>query len=1241
MIVVAVPNKIELDARAARLEARRRGGAFSSAGGGSSGPSRMGSKTGSGETRSFSATLGSDGWKTLLAEIGGPSGHEEPTMAVVRAFEACGGTMDNVSDLVSAVEARLEELRAQGGRDRVYIVAALQNLPGMLSRWIEKKKAEGSPQSCGWIAEIEHDLGDGEKIAGDFIDDLVGEAIALRDHRLRIAEIEASIAAAQKAGDHALARAIAETAGVIDVSPEWSLETITDQDGWSVAVSAEPESEHHALHCSMALGKTRAGIEGAIRAAQNGLRIVVNVARHSLAREWKERIERASPGLGVEVWYGENRGANGRPSCVRAPERAALRRSGIKSDALCGSKITGYCPHHEKRGGSCAYREQRSCVASAQIVLCCGAAMLGAKVPAWFQNAPISKKVVDPRTGLETSITVVVERPPVDLVILDEADFSQLVTGLDDPRARHMPELRTEELTLGALSDFELGPGALLDPANPKHAKQFERLAELTDFVSRLRRVSAARGAGGLLTYGDLYSALDGGGGENHSQIVRRLLIGAYRLVIRERIDPSHNALEWSRGSVVARWNRLALFVAKVLRAFRAALGREHGAPLERETGFLRVADLGVAGGTGLGLQVRRVTPVDRTWGRATLATLDASHRHEWAQRFLPRLRDPVRANVAIPSDSVTSIAVWDKTLGLRAVDQIIDAATRADKPDQRALRELMGFVEIVAARVLGLGKDLGVTPRVDVLVVCAKRLEEAMLDAWGPSKPQHVELWHFGDVRGRDAARGVAAQIVIGRPMPSNVACHDVASVVDGQPSPGGVGDFVRTASIWRSNPDRSMGWSMASRRSTLLDPMAETVRAMACNDELDQAWGRGRYGRRPGERVLTFAVTSEPSDAMPVDHLMTFDEMIAPARNPWIVGASKGVMPKPGGKGSMRALASITGLSLRAVQLRDNELGSFGAVCAQLSPASNVVSYIGPEIVECTTALLPSGPGDQPRGDEGSTGQSSGENDAQLGEGVEPSAMCAQMSVRSRTENSLASAAPVSPAIMSQLAILDEIFNRGTWRTYQVRVSASDRFAETYSIRAGTIDEARDVWAAATGSAPAEIEDASTPGRPRRRRTSPKNSHSAAAPEAIVDALVDAPVVAAPVDAGVVAPEVDYLPENPLPGGNILPSFVDAAEGVEDQLVEAAMPSLKETQNTITLRQLRDACGVSRIKLDRELRTPDARSFIAAQLDAGIALDVAKAGVLSRLVGAERLQAALAALSASASSASSQFRS
>jgi hypothetical protein len=64
-----------------------------------------------------------------------------------------------------------------------------------------------------------------------------------------------------------------------------------------------------------------------------------------------------------------------------------------------------------------------------------------------------------------------------------------------------------------------------------------------------------------------------------------------------------------------------------------------------------------------------------------------------------------------------------------------------------------------------------------------------------------------------------------------------------------------------------------------------------------------------------------------------------------------------------------------------------------------------------------------------------------------------------------------------------------------------------------------------------------------------------------------------------------------------------------------------------------LRDACGVSRIKLDRELKTPDARSFIAVQLANGVALDVAKAGVLTRLVGAERLQAALASLKTSLS--------
>jgi hypothetical protein len=245
------------------------------------------------------------------------------------------------------------------------------------------------------------------------------------------------------------------------------------------------------------------------------------------------------------------------------------------------------------------------------------------------------------------------------------------------------------------------------------------------------------------------------------------------------------------------------------------------------------------------------------------------------------------------------------------------------------------------------------------------------------------------------------------------------------------------------------------------------------------------------------------------------------------------------------------------------------------------------------------------------------------------------------------------VSPAILSQLAVLEEILRRGTWRPYRVRVSASDRFAETYALRAGTIDEARDVWAAATGLAPAEIEDASTPVR-RRRRTPSKTALDVPSPEAAAAALVDdtlapsgtvppvdaviAETVAASPASATIAPDLDKALADRAEAdlrqcGKILPPLCDACGGVDDPLGDAIMPQQNRTQNAITLPMLRDACGVSRIKLDRELKTPDARSFIAVQLANGVALDVAKAGVLTRLVGAERLQAALASLKTSLS--------
>lgn len=102
-------------------------------------------------------------------------------------------------------------------------------------------------------------------------------------------------------------------------------------------------------------------------------------------------------------------------------------------------------------------------------------------------------------------------------------------------------------------------------------------------------------------------------------------------------------------------------------------------------------------------------------------------------------------------------------------VTQIADSAfgyssVFTDRGERRVLR----VIETLGVRYAGKGASGGP----DVLVVLPKRLEDKLKGRL----PGNVGTLHFGKLRGQDAFKGVAALLVVSRPLPWPSAAEDTA---------------------------------------------------------------------------------------------------------------------------------------------------------------------------------------------------------------------------------------------------------------------------------------------------------------------------------------------------------------------------------------------------------------------------------------------------------------------------------
>ena len=253
-------------------------------------------------------------------------------------------------------------------------------------------------------------------------------------------------------------------------------------------------------------------------------------------------------------------------------------------------------------------------------------------------------------------------------------------------------------------------------------------------------------------------------------------------------------------------------------------------------------------------LRLRWREPFPDGWIAGPVICLDATPEAEVSRLWLPDLT--ILTNARAREVAVHRVQVVDrqngKTSWLGTNEEL--AGERTAK-----LRSLRRFIEIQAFRHRGRGSNGGP----DIAVVTYKGLAQKLsVDA-----PSNVAVGNFNALRGFDGWSGVAAIIVIGRPLPAPRDVAIMASVGSGK-----LGAYS-TETYERDVPGAITMRDGTGRRVQTLahpDPLADAFRRQVLT-EVEQAEGRARGVRRSkASPLLSYVLTAQPT-ALVVDEALT----------------------------------------------------------------------------------------------------------------------------------------------------------------------------------------------------------------------------------------------------------------------------------------------------------------------------------------------------------------------------------
>jgi putative DNA primase/helicase len=322
------------------------------------------------------------------------------------------------------------------------------------------------------------------------------------------------------------------------------------------------------------------------------------------------------------------------------------------------------------------------------------------------------------------------------------------------------------------------------------------------------------------------------------------------------KIYPGMPRAAWIAGLKAAEGNRTILQAARFWRVIEALLA--DGGPTASGWGHLATEE--TAEGPRRVVRLRNRKDVAQGWLVPTLL-IDALLAPALVHPIWPQMIMTADVQAETPHQRITQVI--DRSYAKSRLD-LLDEEKAARDPEEakrriKALREARAIVAKFA-RQHAPGR---------VLMVAQKGVREAMA-AMGPM-PRNIVTAHHNAVAGRDEWGDVAAQIIIGRTMPSPRSVERLASALTGREVIALPGWYPTVP-----KPREIVGApTIGAETECHPDALCEAIRWEICEGELIQVLGRSRGVNRTAANPVEILVMTDVPLPLPIHEAIGYADL------------------------------------------------------------------------------------------------------------------------------------------------------------------------------------------------------------------------------------------------------------------------------------------------------------------------------------------------------------------------------
>ncbi|BAE49461.1 hypothetical protein amb0657 [Paramagnetospirillum magneticum AMB-1] len=518
--------------------------------------------------------------------------------------------------------------------------------------------------------------------------------------------------------------------------------------------------------------------------------------------------------------------------CRRNDTMSLVLNAGGKQSDLCGSRVRGYCPHHESGDGDlCGYRRQHIVAAEGHVQHWC------------FTHASLPHPMPEPLKGQGFDEVIIDESPKgqgFDEVIIDESPWLTTMIGHENILIDSL--ISKKWIIPDAESDF-VG----LPTHRTNQLLQYIIQAFCASGIGRLRKSSMK-----------MIRSLE------CKTVIYYLL--RTKIEIADIVTPEMSKAAAERALEAAKSHNALLMKLKQLLELVVLTLEGPG----DESPYLQVAD-----GSSVTMMWRK--DIHEDWYSLPIAHLDATMQPEIARQWLPDLSIKSYAETAMVPEGVYIRQVRDQAVSYT----MIRPDENASPQNQQTQRNNCACI----ARFLEAKEHQYAAQR--MVAIMPKGTEAEVLRTFTPSA--NTGIAHFGNIRGFDGWNGVGYEVIIGRPQIKPSDAEEIAWVVFGKVGQSLNGERYPVRDFKRLMAD---GTGRHAKQVYHPDPCAEAVRWAHTEGELLQVIARARHVWRDPSNPLQIDIATNVPLPIPVNELISWDDLMAEA-TPLALMAARGIIP------------------------------------------------------------------------------------------------------------------------------------------------------------------------------------------------------------------------------------------------------------------------------------------------------------------------------------------------------------